>query len=159
MSNYLSVTGAKVLQSLLAPTWSSRLGPSVSLEVKTQYGRQRPSLSICLCSWSHLPSPSPVPVLPSLCAQLVICCVQLSATPWTVATWLLCPWDSPGRNTGVGCHSLLQGIFLTQGSKLGLLHCRQSLYHWAIREAVPPTARRKGVITSFTFPLRSMESE
>ena len=29
---------------------------------------------------------------------------------------LLCPWDSPGRNTGVGCHALLQGIFLTQGS-------------------------------------------
>ena len=29
---------------------------------------------------------------------------------------LLCPWDSPGRDTGVGCHFLLQGIFLTQGS-------------------------------------------
>ena len=29
---------------------------------------------------------------------------------------LLCPWDSPGKNTGVGCHFLLQGIFLTQGS-------------------------------------------
>ena len=28
----------------------------------------------------------------------------------------LCPWDSPGKNTEVGCHSLLQGIFLTQGS-------------------------------------------
>ena len=28
---------------------------------------------------------------------------------------LLCPWDSPGKNTGVGCHALLQGIFLTQG--------------------------------------------
>ena len=28
----------------------------------------------------------------------------------------LCPWDSPGKNTGVGCHSLLQGIFLSQGS-------------------------------------------
>ena len=27
---------------------------------------------------------------------------------------LLCPWDSPGKNTGVGCHFLLQGIFLTQ---------------------------------------------
>jgi len=26
------------------------------------------------------------------------------ATPWTVATRLLCPWDSPGKNTGVGCH-------------------------------------------------------
>ena len=31
---------------------------------------------------------------------------------------LLCPWDSPGKNTGVGCHALLQGIFLTQGSNL-----------------------------------------
>ena len=36
--------------------------------------------------------------------------------------------DSPGKNTGVGCHALLQGIFSTQGSNLGLLHCRQSLY-------------------------------
>ena len=39
----------------------------------------------------------------------------------------LCPWDSPGRNTGVGSHSLLQ-TFLTQGLNLGLLHCRQILY-------------------------------
>ena len=37
---------------------------------------------------------------------------------------LLCPWNSPGKNTGVGCHALLQGIFLTQGLNLGLLHCR-----------------------------------
>ena len=35
---------------------------------------------------------------------------------------LLCPWDSPSRNTGVGCHFLLQGIFPTQGSNPGLLH-------------------------------------
>ena len=41
---------------------------------------------------------------------------------------LLYPWDSPGKNTGVGCHSLLQEIFLTQGSNPGLLHCRQILY-------------------------------
>ena len=34
----------------------------------------------------------------------------------------------PSKNTGVGCHFLLQGIFLIQGSNLGLLHCRQSLY-------------------------------
>ena len=38
------------------------------------------------------------------------------------------PWDSPGKNTGVGCHFLLQGIFLTQGSNPGLLHWRQMLY-------------------------------
>ena len=36
--------------------------------------------------------------------------------------------DSPGKNTGVGCHTLLQGIFPTQGSNPGLLHCRQILY-------------------------------
>ena len=35
---------------------------------------------------------------------------------------LLCPWDFPGKNTGVGCHFLLQGIFLTQGFKPRLLH-------------------------------------
>ena len=37
-------------------------------------------------------------------------------------TRLLCPWDSPVKNTGVGCHSLLQGIFQTQGSNRRLLH-------------------------------------
>ena len=54
--------------------------------------------------------------------------VRLFATPWTVASRLLCPWDSPGKNTGVGCHFLLQGIFWAQGSNPGLLHCRQTLY-------------------------------
>ena len=39
----------------------------------------------------------------------------------------LCPWDSLGRRTGVGCHAGLLGIFLTQGSNPGLLHCRQTL--------------------------------
>ena len=37
--------------------------------------------------------------------------------------------DSPGKNTGVGCHALIQGIFPTQGSNPGLPHCRQILYH------------------------------
>ena len=40
-------------------------------------------------------------------------------------TRLLCPWDSPGKNTGVGCHALLQGTFPTQGSNPGLLHGRR----------------------------------
>ena len=43
-------------------------------------------------------------------------------------TRLLHPWDFPGKNTGVGCHFLLQGMFPTQGSNPGLLHCRQTLY-------------------------------
>ena len=37
-------------------------------------------------------------------------------------------WNSADQNTGVGSHSLLQGIFPTKGSNLGLLHCRQILY-------------------------------
>ena len=41
---------------------------------------------------------------------------------------LLCPWDFPSKNTGVGCHFLLQGIFTTQELNPGLQHCRQSLY-------------------------------
>ena len=40
-----------------------------------------------------------------------------------------CPWDSPGKTTGVGSHALLQGIFPTQGSNPGLPHCRRILYH------------------------------
>ena len=49
-------------------------------------------------------------------------------TPWTVACQAPL-WDSPVKKTGMGSHSLLQGIFLTQGSNHGLLHCRQILYH------------------------------
>ena len=41
----------------------------------------------------------------------------------------LCLWDFSGKNPGVGCNFLIQGIFLIQGSNLGLLHCRQTLYH------------------------------
>ena len=41
---------------------------------------------------------------------------------------LLCLWISPGKNIGMGCHFLLQGIFPTQGSNPGLLHCRRILY-------------------------------
>ena len=39
------------------------------------------------------------------------------------------PWNSPGKITGVGCHSFLHGIFENQGSNPGLLHSKQILYH------------------------------
>ena len=48
--------------------------------------------------------------------------VQLFVTTCTVPTRLLCPWDSPVKNTGVGCH------FLLQGSNPGLPHCGQILF-------------------------------
>ena len=49
-------------------------------------------------------------------------------------TRLLCPWNSPGKNTGVGWHSLLQGIFPTWGSNPHLLYCRQILYHLSYQQ-------------------------
>ena len=54
---------------------------------------------------------------------------------------LLCPWDSLGKNTGVGCHAFLQGIFETQGLNSGLLHLihwRQILYPWSHQGIRPP---------------------
>ena len=44
-------------------------------------------------------------------------------------------WNSPGQNTGVGSHSLLQGIFPTQGSNPSLPHCRQVLYQLSYQES------------------------
>ena len=72
--------------------------------------------------WSGQPFPSPGN-LPNpgmhfandqWCARVLSCfsCVWL-CDPVTVAPRLLCSWDSPGKNTGVGCHALLQGIFFT----------------------------------------------
>ena len=43
-------------------------------------------------------------------------------------------WSLVGKSTAVGCHFLLQGIFLTQGMNLALLHCRQILYHLSHKE-------------------------
>ena len=64
-------------------------------------------------------------------------CVSVCVNPSVVSnslwrqglqpTSLLGPWDFPGKNTGVGSHSLLQGIFLTQGSNPGLLHLQANI--------------------------------
>ena len=58
-----------------------------------------------------------------------VCMLVSQSCPTLCDPRLLCPWNSPGGNTGVGCHSLLQGIFPIQGSNSVLLHCRQILYH------------------------------
>ena len=72
--------------------------------------------------------------LACLCAghELYVCCVcsVMSNFLWPFGmklSRLLCPWDASGKNTGVGCHYLLQGIFPTQGLNPHLLHCRQIL--------------------------------
>ena len=63
-------------------------------------------------------------------------CVRLCNT--MEPTRLLCPWDFPGKNTGVCCHFLLQGIFLTRdGIRISYVSCigRWVLYHWATWKA------------------------
>ena len=83
-------------------------------------------------SWSGLPFPSPggltdlENVLCVLCLVTQFCLTNLrhhGQPSFSVHR------DSPGKNTGVGCLDLLQGIFSTQGSNPVLLRCRQILYH------------------------------
>ena len=90
---------------------------------------QNPPCSPCFKACSSHPTAYLEHSLPLITALLRACAksLQLSLT--------LCSLpgssghrDSQGKNTGVGCHFLLQGIFPPQGSNLGLLHCRQMLY-------------------------------
>ena len=55
--------------------------------------------------------------------------VRLFVTPWTSAYQAPSSMGFPGKSTRMGCHFLLQRIFPTQGSNLGLPYCRQMLYH------------------------------
>ena len=74
-----------------------------------------------------------------VCAQLLQSCPTLCNPIDYSPPGSSCPRDSPGKNTGVGCHTLLQHMFPTQGSNpclLWLLHCRWILYHWASGEAL-----------------------
>ena len=63
-----------------------------------------------------------------VCDKLLQSCLTLQAYGLQPSR-LLCPWNSPGKSTGVGCHAFLQGIFPTQGSSPHLLLC---LLHWQV---------------------------
>ena len=69
-------------------------------------------------------------------AKMLQSCLTLLQPHGLWPTRLHCQWDFSGKNTGVGCHALLQGIFPTQGSNLHLLH----LLHWQLCSLplVPP---------------------
>ena len=64
-------------------------------------------------------------------------------------TRLLCPWDSPGKNTGVGGHALLQEIVPTQGSNPGLLH-------WWI---LSPQGRESGNVYTYLLVTGNQENK
>ena len=94
-----------------------------------------PPLLIALTPSSVLHLSRDVMFVRVICVFWVLCCAQSLSRVWlfvtlclTIACQLLCPWDPLGKNTWVGCHVLLQGIFPTQGLNPGLPHCRQILY-------------------------------
>ena len=68
--------------------------------------------SVCVCVCARAKSPQSCPTL----------CNPMDYSPIRP----LCPWDSPGKKAGVGCHVLFQGIFPTRGLNPGLL----CLLHW-----------------------------
>ena len=62
-----------------------------------------------------------------ICVLVTQSCLTLARPHGLQPSRILCPWDSPHKNTGVGCYSLLQGIFPAQVSNLGRPNCRQIL--------------------------------
>ena len=91
-------------------------------EAAGMHSREEKSVYLTLATYQVLT------VSVSVCAQSCLTlCDPMDCSP----ARLLCPWGSPGKNTGVGCHFLLHRIFPTQGSNPRLLHCRETLYHWA----------------------------
>ena len=107
--------GSLSLLQGISPTQGSNPGLSHCRQILYQLSHLKPHSNPmgCVSVWSSLS------------------CVQLRGSlrpPGLHPARLLCSWDSPGKNTGVGCHFLPQGIFPTQGPYLGPLHCRLIFY-------------------------------
>ena len=76
--------------------------------------------------WKH------IHIYELVCECSCVCSLSHFSSIWHCSSpGSSCPWDSLGKNTGVGCHAVLQGIFPTQELNLWLLLCRWILYHWA----------------------------
>ena len=98
---------------------------------------RKSSCRTCLLSHLQLVPASPQPHQPHWSP---IVCVTYSVMSDSLclmdcSTWFLGSWNSPGKNTGVGSHSLLQGIFLIQGLNPGFLSVGRFFIIWATREA------------------------
>ena len=108
-------------QNCLAGWWDFPCGPEVKIHLPIQghefdpWSREIPHASGQL---------SPCAVLCLVTQSGLTLCDPMDCSPPGSSVY----GDSPGKNTGVGCHFLLQGIVPTQESNPGLLHCRQILY-------------------------------
>ena len=136
MSKFGSVTEAD--QGLFFLGYSQSCRSSITINIRTLSSPQRKPYT----RYQSLPISSQTS--PSVCVCVCVCEVSHSVVSDSLGshglqpTRLLCPWNSPGKNTGVGSHALLQGILPTQGSNLDLLHCRQVLYRLSHRGSLLP---------------------
>ena len=137
--NYTSILLMNIYVKILNKILANRIQPMLSrfsrvwlcVTPETAAHQAPPSLGFSRQEyWNGLPFPSPMHESEKWKWSRSV--VSDSLLPHGLQpTRLLCPWGFPGKNTGVSCHALLQGIFSTQGSKMGLLnllHCRQILY-------------------------------
>ena len=121
---YPTSGGLRLYRGLCGPRWVLRIGvlnifrgkkSPCSKGHSSEIISELSTVSDYLCFWGAT----------QLSSRKPCCCLVVSDSlrPHGLQpTRLLCPWDSPGRNTGVSCHFLLQGIFPTQASNPGLLH-------------------------------------
>ena len=122
-SSIHGISQARILEWLPSPTPGDRPDPGIEPLSLPPLGLEVESLPL-----PHLGSP--IETCTHACAVL---CLVTQSRP-TLCDSMDCPPGSsvlgfsPGKNTGVGYRALLQGIFPTQGSNPGLLHCRQILY-------------------------------
>ena len=138
-----STSGIPVLHHLLevAQIHVCRVGDAVNYHVQNRWLVGSYSTAQGALWWPGGAGESEVQEEGDICRHSVCVCVcvcetvghsVLSNSLWPnelQPSKLLCPWNSPGQNTGVSSLSLLQEIFPTQGLNPGHLHCRQTLYH------------------------------
>ena len=141
-----------------ATPWTVAIQASLSME----FSRQEYWSGLPFPSPEELPNPGVEPWSPASQADSLSSALQgtpskslshvwLFVTPWTVATRLFCPQNSPGYSTGVGYHSLLQGIFPTQGSNQ-VSHIAGGFFSsWATREAHNSTLWMDELVLIRTF--------
>ena len=110
-----------------ATAFLSRVGSSFILWKPAAL--KMPYVCVCVCVCVRTRAYVHTCVCVHVCAHVHVrfSCVQLFVTPWTIDRSSV-HGDSSGKNTGMGCNTLLQGIFLTQKSNPHLLHCRWILY-------------------------------
>ena len=103
-------------------------------------------------SFAHALDHSASYPMPCLCLVSQSCLTLCNPMDFSQPGSSVCG-DSLSKNTGVGCHALLQGIFPTQGSSPGLLHCRWILDHLSHQNSPNPSLLEKQIWNLLPYPL------